>query len=55
MADTYSALLADFGQAIREDRAPAVNGSEGYRSLALVLAICEAAQTGRLVTVSSLR
>lgn len=54
MAESYTALLDDFVQAIREDRAPAVDGVEGRRSLALVLAICEAARGGHPVLVSSL-
>ncbi len=54
MTDNYAALLSDFMRAIREDRAPAVDGTEGRRSLALVLAICEAARAGQPVMVSSL-
>jgi predicted dehydrogenase len=54
MDENYTALLADFVQAIREDRAPAVDGAEGRRSLALVLAIAEAARGGHPVLMSSL-
>ena len=43
--------IADFVQAIREDREPAVNGEEGRRSLAAVRAIYDAAESGREVAV----
>ncbi len=39
-------LLEDFVGAVRDDRAPLVDGVEGRRSLALVLAIYEAAGLG---------
>jgi predicted dehydrogenase len=54
MPENYTALLSDFVRAIREDRAPAVDGIEGRKSLALTLAICEAARQGHPVKVSSL-
>jgi len=46
MADNYAALLLDFVEAISAGRAPAVDGSEGRKSLALVRAISEAAREG---------
>ncbi|MCB1056740.1 MAG: Gfo/Idh/MocA family oxidoreductase, partial [Acidobacteria bacterium] len=39
-------LLEDFAAALREDREPLVSGEEGRRSLALVLAVYEAAGLG---------
>lgn len=42
----HTLLLQDFVGAIREGRDPLVNGLEGRRSLALVLAIYEAAGLG---------
>ncbi len=44
-------VLEEFGQAIREGRKPAVDGEEGRRSLALVLAAYESARTGRPVAL----
>jgi UDP-N-acetyl-2-amino-2-deoxyglucuronate dehydrogenase len=43
----HERLIADFVAAIRDGRPPLVPGEEGRRSLALVLAIYEAARTGR--------
>lgn len=43
----HARIMADFVDAIREDRAPLVTGEEGRRALALVLAIYESARTGR--------
>jgi UDP-N-acetyl-2-amino-2-deoxyglucuronate dehydrogenase len=45
----HTRLLADFVAAIRDKRDPLAPGREGRRSLALVLAIYEAARTGRAV------
>jgi UDP-N-acetyl-2-amino-2-deoxyglucuronate dehydrogenase len=45
----HTRLLADMVAAIREQRDPLVPGEEGRRSLALVLAIYEAARTGGMV------
>jgi predicted dehydrogenase len=45
-------LVEDFVAAIRGGRAPIVPGEEGRRSLAVVLAIYEAARTGRAVRPS---
>ena len=42
-ASGHIGIMRDFIQAIREDRVPLVDGSEGRRSLAAVLAIYEAA------------
>lgn len=44
--------LLDMIQAIREDREPAVNGEEGRRAVAVILAIYESARTGRPVRVA---
>jgi len=46
-ATAHGRLIADFVAAIRDGRPPLVTGAEGRRSLALVLAIYEAARTGR--------
>ena len=45
----HTRLLEDFVAAIREERDPLAPGREGRRSLALVLAVYEAAQTGQAV------
>jgi predicted dehydrogenase len=45
----HTRLLADFVAAIRDGRDPLIPGREGRRSLALVLAIYEAARTGQVV------
>jgi len=45
----HTRLLEDFVAAIREGRDPLAPGREGRRSLALVLAVYEAAKTGRAV------
>ncbi|MEO7911028.1 MAG: Gfo/Idh/MocA family oxidoreductase [Roseiflexaceae bacterium] len=45
----HTRLLEDFVAAIRDRRNPLASGREGRRSLALVLAIYEAARTGRAV------
>jgi UDP-N-acetyl-2-amino-2-deoxyglucuronate dehydrogenase len=49
----HARLLADFVTAVRSGRPPLVPGEEGRRSLALVLAVYEAARTGRAVHPSS--
>lgn len=41
--------LADFVQAIRENRAPKVDGREGKRAVDLICAVYESARTGRTV------
>ncbi len=48
----HARQLADFVRAIREDRAPAVDGREGRRAVALIQAIYESAATGRTVEVT---
>jgi predicted dehydrogenase len=45
----HARIVADFVTAVREGRAPLVPGEEGRRSLALVLAVYEAARTERAV------
>jgi UDP-N-acetyl-2-amino-2-deoxyglucuronate dehydrogenase len=51
-ATGHARIVADFVAAIREERPPFVPGEEGRRSLALVLAIYEAARSGRAVRVA---
>jgi predicted dehydrogenase len=46
----HTLLVQDFVAAIREGRDPLVDGVEGRRSLALVLAIYQAAGLGRMMT-----
>ena len=41
--------LQDVLAAIREDRAPVIDGPEGRRSVEIILAIYKAAETGRAV------
>jgi UDP-N-acetyl-2-amino-2-deoxyglucuronate dehydrogenase len=45
----HQRLIADFVDALREKREPIVPGTEGRRSLALALAMYDAARTGRNV------
>src|SRR5262245_22539784 len=45
-------VLEDFAQAIRENRAPVVDGREGRQALALVTAIYRSAQNGQPVTMA---
>jgi len=47
----HARQIGDFVSAIREDRAPAVDGLEGRRSLAVVTAVYASARTGGEVTV----
>jgi len=47
----HARILADFVASIREGRAPLVPGAEARRSLQLVLAVYEAARTGRPVRI----
>src|SRR6185295_4555147 len=49
----HTRLLEDFVAAIREGRDPVAPGREGRRSLALVLAVYEAARTGQSVQPGS--
>jgi UDP-N-acetyl-2-amino-2-deoxyglucuronate dehydrogenase len=46
-------VLEDFAQAIRENRAPVVDGREGRQALELVMAIYRSAQKGQPVTVAA--
>lgn len=41
----------DFVDAIRKDRAPAIDGPEGRRSIEIILAIYQSAKTGKKVTL----
>jgi predicted dehydrogenase len=47
----HARILADFVAAAQEGRSPLVPGEEGRRSLALVLAVYDAARTGRAVRI----
>ena len=47
----HALQFADVLEAIREGRAPAVDGAEGRRSVEIILAIYKAAETGRPVTL----
>jgi len=47
----FDAEIAEFLQAIRENRPPAVTGQDARKSLALILAIYESARAGRSITV----
>jgi UDP-N-acetyl-2-amino-2-deoxyglucuronate dehydrogenase len=47
----HAMLFQDFVDAIRKDRAPAVDGREGRRSVEIILAIYKAAQTGKKVVL----
>jgi predicted dehydrogenase len=44
--------FVDFGAAVREGRAPSIDGEEGYRALQIVLGVYEAARSGATVTLS---
>jgi UDP-N-acetyl-2-amino-2-deoxyglucuronate dehydrogenase len=44
--------LAEFVEAIRDDRPPAIDGREGRKSVAVICAIYEAARTGTSVTIA---
>ncbi|HET7747566.1 MAG TPA: Gfo/Idh/MocA family oxidoreductase [Vicinamibacteria bacterium] len=48
-ASAHGRLVADFIASIRESRPPLVSGEEGRRALSVVLAIYEAARSGRPV------
>jgi predicted dehydrogenase len=49
--EAHRRQIADFVEAIHNDREPAVNGEEGRRSLAVVRAVYESARDGGEVTV----
>lgn len=55
LGEGHRRQVADFIDAIRESHPPLVDGAEGLRTLALVLAIYEAAREGREVTLGELR
>ncbi|MEM8735080.1 MAG: Gfo/Idh/MocA family oxidoreductase [Planctomycetota bacterium] len=48
----HAELFRDFLEAIRDDRAPAIDGVEGKRSVALIEAIYESAKTGKSVKLN---
>lgn len=48
----HAELFRDFLEAIREDRAPQIDGLEGRRSVELILAIYESAKTGKSVALA---
>lgn len=47
----HTLLFRDFLEAIEQDRAPTIDGSEGMRSVELILAIYESAKTGTRVVL----
>ena len=47
----HAVQIADFAEAIRNDRAPMVDGREARRAIELICAIYEAAATGKTVSV----
>ena len=47
----FRAMLADFQQAVTENREPAANGRDGLQVVAATLAIIESARSGRAVKV----
>ncbi len=47
----HTKLFQDFVDAIRKDRAPAIDGREGRRSVEIILAIYKSAQTGKKVAL----
>jgi predicted dehydrogenase len=49
--DSHRAQLADFLDAIEEDRPPAVSGEDARRPLEVILGVYESARTGREVTL----
>lgn len=51
--EAHQRQIQDFVDAIAEDREPLVNGPEGRRSLAVVRAIYESAESGREVTLAA--
>ena len=48
----HAALFRDMLEAIDQDRRPAIDGTEGRRSVELILAIYESAKTGTKVTLA---
>ncbi len=47
----HAMLFQDFVDAIRKDRAPAIDGREGRKSVEIIMAIYKAAQSGKKVTL----
>jgi len=47
----HAMQFQDFVDAIRKDRAPAIDGHEGRRSIEIILAIYKSAQSGKKVTL----
>lgn len=50
-SSSHTAQLADFIEAIRDDREPLVSGREGRRPVELIVAALESARTGREVSI----
>lgn len=50
----YARGVARFGQAVRGQGAPAASGEDGVKSLAVALAVAEAARTRRAVSIEAL-
>ena len=51
MSDADGAMIAEFVSAIREQRAPAVTGLDGYKALEVVLAAYRSVRLGAPVTL----
>lgn len=49
----HAELFRDFLEALEQNRAPAIDGYEGRRSVELILAIYESAKTGKAVKLTS--
>jgi len=49
--DAHRAQIAEFIQAVKERRSPAVDGISGRRAVEVVCAVYESARTGKLVTL----
>lgn len=49
--DAHRAQLADFIQAVRDNRKPAIDGAAGLQAVQVVCAVYESARTGKLVTL----
>lgn len=47
----HAAVFQDFAEAVREGRRPAIDGTEGRRSVEVVEAIYQAARSGQMVTL----
>ena len=50
-ADGHTAQFQDFANAIRDHRAPLVDGREGRRSVALIEAIYRSAREGNAIVI----